>query len=191
MPRRASRDRLAKMFKISLDACSEGGYLSLLVSIGLDGTGGGTSMSKPKDGRPASMPWLSPYLIVGDAAKALDFYQRAFGFEKRYAVAAEDGCIKHAEMTYRDAVIMFAPECPEDPRKSPAASKVGSPLSLYVYCDDVDALYARAVAAGARGAMAPQDAHWGDRFCQLVDPDGHVWCFATHLGTSTSWPASA
>ena len=59
---------------------------------------------------------------------------------------------------------------------------MASPVGLYVYCDDVDALFARATAAGAQAKVPPQDTFWGDRMCQLVDPDGHTWNFATHVG---------
>ncbi len=133
--------------------------------------------------RPPQMPWLSPYLTVKDAEAALDFYQRAFGFRKRNAVPGPDGKIMHAEMAWQDAVIMLGPEggngCPVG---SPATLGIPSPVGLYVYCDDVDALYARAEAAGARVRMPPQDTFWGDRMCQLADPDGHTWNFATFRG---------
>ena len=133
--------------------------------------------------RPAGMPWLTPYLTVKDPDAALDFYQRAFGFEKRFAMPGPDGRTAHAEIGYRDAVIMFGPECSatEKPAKSPATSGVPSPVGLFVYCDDVDALYARATKAGAKGGQPPQDMFWGDRMCMLTDPDGHVWNFATNV----------
>jgi uncharacterized glyoxalase superfamily protein PhnB len=77
-------------------------------------------------------------------------------------------------------VIMFGPECSASPSKAPATTGVPSPVSLYVYCNDVDALFARATAAGAKAEQPPQDMFWGDRFCRLQDPDGHSWYFATH-----------
>lgn len=135
------------------------------------------------DPRPQRMPWLTPYLTVADADAALAFYERAFGFvpgEKH----VEDGRTQHGGMSYRDqVVVMFAPEgafggtC-----KTPAHSKVEPAVSFYVYVDDVDGLHARAVAAGARSVVAPEDMFWGDRYCQLEDPDGHLWGFARHLG---------
>jgi PhnB protein len=138
-------------------------------------------MSK-RPGRPAEMPWLSPYLTVKDPAAALDFYQRAFGFEKRNVMHGTDGRISHAEVAWHEAFIMFGPEgAYGSTTKAPASSGVASPVALYVYCDDVDALYNRATAAGAKTLFPPQDMFWGDRLCKLTDPDGHVWNFATNV----------
>jgi uncharacterized glyoxalase superfamily protein PhnB len=134
-------------------------------------------------GRPSTMPWLSPYLVVRDPARALEFYQKAFGFAQRSAHTGPDGKIQHAEMTYEDAVLMFGPEAEcqgQPPTKAPATTGTPSPVGLYIYCPDVDALHARAVAAGAQSAQAPIDMFWGDRMCSLIDPDGHKWSFATH-----------
>src|SRR5262245_12053602 len=98
---------------------------------------GGSAMSK--QARSPNMPWLSPYLTVKDADQALDFYQRAFGFRKRDAVPGPDGKTAHAEMTWNDAVIMFAPEGAfGGTTKAPATLGVESPVGLFVYCDDVD-----------------------------------------------------
>lgn len=140
-------------------------------------------MSK-RSPRPAGSPWLSPYLTVRDADQASDFYQRAFGFEKQFAMPGPDGRSGHVQMAFKDAHIMFGPECAQgqNPSKAPASTGVAPPVGMYVYCDDVDALYARATAAGAKGDMPPQDMFWGDRMCRLLDPDGHSWSFATNVG---------
>jgi uncharacterized glyoxalase superfamily protein PhnB len=128
------------------------------------------------------MSWLSPYLTVKDSGAALDFYQRAFGFEKKVAMPGPDGRPAHVEMTYRDAVIMFGPEGAAGGKcRSPATSGVRSPVGLYVYCDDVDALFARATAVGAKAETPPTTQFYGDRNCQLIDPDGHIWYFATNV----------
>jgi uncharacterized glyoxalase superfamily protein PhnB len=140
-------------------------------------------MSK-RPARPPGSPWLSPYLVVKDADAALDFYQRAFGFEKRLAMPGPDGRTKHAEMTWQDALIMFGPEGtgPDGcPTRTPVTSGVASPMGLYLYCNDVDALFKRATAAGAKGDAPPQDMFWGDRICKLTDLDGYSWCFATNV----------
>lgn len=138
-------------------------------------------MSK-RPARPAGAPWMIPSLVVKDADAALDFFQRAFGFEKKMIVPGPDGRTKHAEMVWRDASFMFSPEgaygCPV---KSPATSGASSPMGLYIYCEDVDALYARATAAGAKAMMPPQDMFWGDRMCSVSDPDGYTWTFATNI----------
>lgn len=136
-------------------------------------------MSK-RPARPAGTPWLSPYLVVKDADAALDFYQRAFGFEKRCAIPGPNGKTGHAEMVWQEALIMFGPEGACN-AKSPATSGIDSPVNLYAYCDDVDALYARATKAGAKSVLPPQEMFWGDRMCKLLDPDGHSWSFATNV----------
>lgn len=131
--------------------------------------------------RPAGMAWLAPYLTVKDASAAIDFYTRAFGFEKKFAMPGPDGKLMHTEMTYKDCVIMFGPEREGTPCKSPATSGHPSPVVLYVYCEDVDALFARATAAGAKSGQPPQTMFYGDRTCLLTDPDGHSWYFATNV----------
>ncbi|MBV9126236.1 MAG: VOC family protein [Planctomycetes bacterium] len=139
-------------------------------------------MSK-RPAKPAGMSWVSPYLMVKDAATALDFYQRAFGLERKEAIKGPDGRIMHAEVVWHDSVIMFGSECEKEPQiKAPATTGVQPPVALYLYCDDVDALFARATKAGARVGSAPQNQFYGDRTCKLFDPDGHVWFFATHVG---------
>ncbi len=136
-----------------------------------------------KSGRPARAAWVSPYLAVKDPLATIAFYERAFGFSSRCAMPGPDGTIMHAEMTWNDGVIMFGAERAFDGAcRSPATSGVESPVSLYVYCDDVNALFARATEAGAKAALPPQDQPWGDRMCRLIDPDGYAWYFATHVG---------
>jgi len=132
--------------------------------------------------RPPGTPWISPYLTVKDADAALDFYQRAFGFEKKSVMPGPDGRTSHVELGWHDGMIMFGPEgAYGSTTKAPASSGAASPVTLYVYCDDVDALFARATAAGAKVIFPPQDMFWGDRLCKLTDPDGHIWNFATNV----------
>src|SRR6266511_594355 len=98
---------------------------------------GGVPVSK-RPARPPMTPWLMPFLTVRDAQAALDFYQRAFGFEKRMAMPGPDGKLMHVEVSWRDAVIMFGPEGPSCPTKAPATTGAMPPIGLYVYVDDVD-----------------------------------------------------
>jgi PhnB protein len=131
--------------------------------------------------KPANTSWLSPYLTVRDADKAIAFYSRAFEFEKRMAIPGPDGRTMHAEMSWHDIVIMMGPEGENNPSKAPATLGVRSPVGLYLYCDEVDALYERALAAGAKSESAPENKFYGDRTCGVVDPDGHLWYFATNF----------
>lgn len=132
-------------------------------------------------GKAPTMPWLSPYLVVQNPKAALDFYQHAFDFKQREAITDNNGNIVHAEMTYQDAVIMCGPECEYQGIKyqSPKTLGVNPPSSLYLYCDDVDALYKKALAAGAKSISEPSLMFWGDRVCKVQDLDGHYWSFAT------------
>jgi len=134
--------------------------------------------------KPAGTPGLFPYMTVRDAEKSIDFYEKAFGFTLSSEPARNgQGKIQHAEMKFGDDIsIMFAPEGAwESSRQTPASQGITPPLVLYVYCEDVDALHKQATACGATSIMSPKDEFWGDRVCNLVDPDGHEWMFATNV----------
>lgn len=130
--------------------------------------------------RPENFTWLTPYLCVKDADQAIAFYQDAFGFETKEKIPDEHGKTCHAEMKYQDEVIfMLGSEGLWDsPTRSPATSGVPSPVELYIYCENVDAVYERAVKAGANSILPPADMFWGDRMCKLSCPSGHAWNFA-------------
>ena len=123
---------------------------------------------------------VTPYLIVADAAAAISFYQRAFGASERMRHAAPDGKIGHAELTIGDSVIMLADEYPEHNARAPAAFG-GSPVTLHVYVENVDAVVERATAAGATATRPVEDQFYGDRSGSVTDPFGHVWHIATHI----------
>src|SRR6266849_5886681 len=125
-------------------------------------------MSK-RPAKPADFPWVTPYLTVKDADAALAFYQKAFGFEKRMAMAGPDGKTLHGEVAWRGAVVMFGPEGPQNPCKAPATLGIRPPVGLYVYVDDVDAFFKHATAAGAKVDKPPADQFYGDRNCALID----------------------
>ena len=139
-------------------------------------------MNDPKS---KNFSWMSPNLTVSDADAAIDFYKRAFGIEVLDAVPGDDGKTFHAELKYKDQTLMLAKEglfeSGENSLKTPAHSGVPSPIVLYCYHENVDALYKQAIAAGAVSQQEPNDMFWGDRTCQVTDPDGHSWCFATNL----------
>ena len=123
---------------------------------------------------------VTPYLIVADAAGAIVFYRQAFGASERMRHAAPDGKIGHAELLIGDSAIMLADEYPEHNARAPAAFG-GSPVTLHLYVGDVDAVVARAAAAGATVTRPVEDQFYGDRSGSVTDPFGHVWHIATHI----------
>lgn len=130
---------------------------------------------------PAGYPRMAPYLSVDGAAAAMDFYCDVLGFSRRGDVmTAPDGRIGHAELELDGAVLMLADEWPESDSLGPLTIG-GSPVMLSIYVDDVDAVFAAAVAAGATALRKPEDQFYGDRMSVVVDPWGHRWSIATHV----------
>jgi PhnB protein len=127
---------------------------------------------------------VTPSLVVRDGAKALEFYQRAFGAEEKARIPGPDGGIMHAEFRIGDSVVMLNDEMPEMGSKSPQ-SYGGTPVKFYVYVENVDAAWKRAVDAGAKETMPLQDMFWGDRTGCLEDPFGHTWLLAQHVADAT------
>jgi PhnB protein len=124
---------------------------------------------------------VTPYLIVKDAAKALEFYQKAFGATEVMRMADPNGDIMHAEFQVGDSKVMMAGEFPHMGALSPQTIG-GSPVSLCLYVENVDAMFQQALAAGAKEKRAVQDQFYGDRSGTLEDPFGHTWTVATHTG---------
>ena len=135
-----------------------------------------TTKAKPI---PDGYEGATPYLICKDAARALEFYRKAFGATEFMRMPMPGGKIGHAEIRIGRAVIMLADECPEMGARGPQ-SPGSAAVSLLIYVEDVDALVTRAVAAGAKILRPLADQFYGDRSCTLADPSGHVWTFATH-----------
>lgn len=121
----------------------------------------------------------TPYLCCRGAAEAIEFYKRAFGAVELYRIGNES-MIGHAEIKIGDAVIMLADEFPQMGFLSPE-SIGGTPVTIHLYVPDVDALAARAVAAGGKLVRPVEDQFYGDRSCKIQDPCGHVWSFGTHI----------
>ncbi|MFD5024573.1 VOC family protein [Streptomyces sp. NPDC058373] len=119
-----------------------------------------------------------PHILVDDANAALAYYERAFGAEPRFRLDGDDGEVVHAEITVAGAVLMLGDARGE--LRSPAALGA-TPVILHVYVPDVDALTARATAAGAELLEGPADQFHGDRTAMLRDPYGHLWILLTHL----------
>ncbi len=129
---------------------------------------------------PEGYPQVTPYLCVDGAAAAIDFYGAVFGATERMRMPGPDGRIGHAELQLGDSVIMLADESPEIGFRSPKAIG-GSPVTLSVYADDVDAVVARAEQAGATVLRPVEDQFYGDRSGEFEDPFGHRWSVATHV----------
>ena len=123
---------------------------------------------------------INPHLIVRNAAQAIEFYKKAFGAEERFRMQGPDGkSIMHAELKIGDSIFMLSEESAEMKCHSPE-SIGGSPVSMYVYVRDVDAIFNQAVSAGATEMNPVKDQFYGDRSGYLRDPFGHLWSIATH-----------
>jgi PhnB protein len=136
-------------------------------------------MSKPKP-IPEGYHTATPYLIIKDAAKAIEFYKRAFGAKEMMRMSQPDGRIGHAEIKIGDSPIMLADEFPEMGARSPQ-SLGGSPVSILLYVEDVDAFAKQAVATGTKVVRPVKDQFYGDRSGSFEDPFGHQWHIATHV----------
>lgn len=128
---------------------------------------------------PEGFHTVSPHIIVKEAGKAIEFYKKAFGAEEVMRMPGPDGkSVMHAEMKIGNSMVMICDEFPEM-CKSPL-SIGGSPVTLHLYVEDADAVFQRAVKAGATPTMPLTDMFWGDRYGKLKDPFGHEWSVATH-----------
>jgi len=138
------------------------------------------SPAKPVKAIPDGYHSIQPYLHIRGAAQAIDFYKKAFGARERFRMAQPDGLIGHAELEFGDSVIMLSDEFPERGVHGPAHFG-GSPASLMFYVEDCDAVYQRALAAGAKSRREPADQFYGDRSAGVEDPFGFQWWLGTHI----------
>jgi len=129
---------------------------------------------------PEGYSTATPYLIIKGAAEAIEFYKRAFGATEMLRMADPQGRVGHAEIKIGDSVIMLADEHPAMGYRSPRALG-GSSVSILLYLEDVDTVFARAVKAGAKALRPVTNQFYGDRSGTLEDPFGHVWTIATHV----------
>lgn len=123
----------------------------------------------------------TPYLILKDAATAIDFYKKAFGATELERIADESGAIRHAEIKIGDSPFMMTEETPSFPDYLSPQSRGGTPVHIYLYVEDADALFNQAVAAGATVLQPVADQFYGDRVGGVTDPFGHVWYIATRI----------
>jgi PhnB protein len=122
---------------------------------------------------------ITPYMIVDGATAAIEFYKQAFGAEELMRIAAPANKLGHAEIRIGDSIVMLADEAPEWNARSPRTLG-GSPVSIMLYVEDVDAVIGRAVDASAKLLRPVEDKFYGDRAGSLEDPYGHQWHIATH-----------
>ena len=129
---------------------------------------------------PQGMCTVTPNLVLRDCAKAIEFYQNALGAQEISRFPAPDGSgIWHAELRIGDSVVFLNDEMPGTPQTAPTA-EAPAPVTMWLYVQDCDASFHRAVAAGAKPTMPPADMFWGDRIAAIADPYGYLWSFATH-----------
>jgi PhnB protein len=129
---------------------------------------------------PKDYPQLTPYLVVGDAGAAIAFYTAVLGAIERMRLAGPDGSIGHAELDIGDSLIMLADENIDMDVRGPR-SIGGTPVTLQLYVEDVDDVFAKATQHGAKALRPVEDKFYGDRAAQFEDPFGHRWNVATHV----------
>lgn len=126
---------------------------------------------------PEGFHTVTPHIVVREAAKAIEFYRKAFGAVERYRMPGPDGKLMHAEIQIGNSIVMLVDEMQF--ARSPQ-SLGGSPVTIHLYVEDADGWFGRAVKAGAKPSMPIMDAFWGDRYGKVTDPFGHEWSIATH-----------
>lgn len=134
-------------------------------------------MANPVKAVPEGHPTVTPGLVCKGAARAIDFYKQVLGAKELMRMEGPGGSIGHAELMIGNSKIMLNDEFP-GMAMAPSAC---TGHSLYVYVEDCDAVFNRAVAAGARADMPTTNMFWGDRFGKFTDPFGHQWSIATHV----------
>ena len=129
---------------------------------------------------PDGLHTVTPHLVCAGAADAIEFYKKAFNAVETIRLPGPQGKLMHAAIRIGDSAVMLVDEFPDMGAFGPKWLK-GSPVTIHLYVEDVDAFVERAVAAGAKITMPLEDMFWGDRYCKLEDPFGHHWSVATHV----------
>lgn len=129
---------------------------------------------------PEGMRSVTPHLICGGAAEAIEFYKKAFDAVELSRLLSPEGNVMHASIRIGDSVIMLNDEMPQWGSFGPKSLK-GSPVTIHLYVEDADAVFAQAVKAGATATMPLEDMFWGDRYGKVEDPFGHQWSIGTHV----------
>ena len=134
---------------------------------------------------PNGVPVVMPMLVCRDAAAAIDFCKTTFGAAELVRRAGPDGTVAHSALTIGGAMIMIEGEWPSLASRAPQPDG-SSPVVIYVYVEDVDAVIDRAVAAGAEVLLPVKNQFWGDRTGRILDPSGHVWTISTRIEETSS-----
>jgi uncharacterized glyoxalase superfamily protein PhnB len=129
---------------------------------------------------PDGMHTVTPHLVCAGAADAIEFYKKAFNAVEEGRLPGPQGRLMHAMIRIEGSAVMLVDEMPEWGTLGPNALK-GSPVTIHLYVEDVDAFVRRAADAGAKVTMPVADMFWGDRYGKLQDPFGHHWSVATHV----------
>ncbi len=129
---------------------------------------------------PEWMHTVTPHLICAGAAEAIEFYINAFNAVELARLPGPGGKLVHACIRIGDSAVMLVDEFPDWGAFGPKSLR-GSPVTIHLHVEDVDAFVTRAVAAGAKVTMPLAEMFWGDRYCKLEDPSGHHWSVATHV----------
>ncbi|HEY0338982.1 MAG TPA: VOC family protein [Burkholderiales bacterium] len=129
---------------------------------------------------PDGMHTVTPHLICAGAAEAIEFYKKAFNAVEEVRLPGPQGRLMHAMIRIEGSAVMLVDEMPEWGALGPKSLK-GSPVTIHLFVEDVDASVQRAVGAGAKITMPPADMFWGDRYAKVEDPFGHHWSVATHV----------
>jgi uncharacterized glyoxalase superfamily protein PhnB len=129
---------------------------------------------------PKDMHTVTPHLVCDGAADAIEFYKKAFGATDEVRLPGPGGKLMHAMVRINGSAVMLVDEMPEWGALGPKALK-GSPVTIHLYVENVDAFVERAVKAGAKVTMPVADMFWGDRYGKIEDPFGHHWSVATHM----------
>jgi len=143
-----------------------------------------TTSPQPANHCPEGMHTVTPHLVCAGAVQAIEFYKKAFNAQEVARLPGADGKILHAMIRIGDSMVMIVDEFPEMESLGPKSLK-GSPVTIHLYVENVDAFVSQAVDAGAKISMPVEDMFWGDRYGQIEDPFGHHWSVATHVRDAT------
>jgi PhnB protein len=132
---------------------------------------------------PEGFHTVTPHLVVDGASDAIEFYTKAFGAQEIARFGGPRGKLMYASIRIGDSPVMLTDEFPQRGERGPASG--GSPVTIHLFVPDADAVFAQAVAAGAKVIMPLEDTFWGDRYGKLEDPFGHIWSIATRIRDMT------